>query len=57
MKTKKKSKLAIVNIIGIFLNIALLIGFDFVKGMAKLYILIPLAIIWFVSIIHTFTIN
>ena len=50
MKTKKKSKLAIVNIIGIFLNIALLIGFDFVKGMAKLYILIPLAIIWLVSI-------
>lgn len=50
MKTKKKSKLAIVNIICIFLNIALLIGFDFVKGMAKIYILIPLAIVWLVSI-------
>lgn len=51
MDTKKKiSGSLIVNIICMILNIALVIGFNIVKGMAKMYILIPLAIVWLFSI-------
>lgn len=47
---KKVTSSLIIDIICLILNIVLLFAFQFFNGIAKVYILIPIFIVWMVSI-------